>query len=378
MQELQTINMQMRIITEDNIEQMENMSYSKNISKLLMNPGANEETVAEMVKTEGTNRLNAKNANVPKYLESISPSSLNEPLPQLLAESPSEPPPYPDVSPAYEPPPDSYPYPDDSYPYPDVSPAYEPTSAELAKMGTDSSSPVYNPNMEKHDKVWEEWRKYFDPKEQRMTHRFDEATKTWIKTKTFDEIWGLKGGNPAFQVGEHVYLRGREDNTQWTVKHIGDKFITVENRDPHYMGGEDTIQVVETHELLRPSEVNRAEGLSFDKPVFSQIGGIKRHSDYHNDPNNGKIVFAPQIVVTTGNDNNMTIPAGSSSPELSNSGQSGSIGEPSVSRNISMAKMEPAKMGSFIEPEEKREEPQSSGGGGLLDFAKGFFIKKMT
>jgi DNA-directed RNA polymerase II subunit RPB2 len=34
-QELQTINIQMRIITEDNIEQLENMSYSKNIDKLL-------------------------------------------------------------------------------------------------------------------------------------------------------------------------------------------------------------------------------------------------------------------------------------------------------------------------------------------------------
>lgn len=39
-QELQTINMQMRIITEDNISQIENMSYSKNIEKLMMIPGA--------------------------------------------------------------------------------------------------------------------------------------------------------------------------------------------------------------------------------------------------------------------------------------------------------------------------------------------------
>ena len=35
MQELQTMNVQMRIITEDNIEQLENLSYSKNIEKLL-------------------------------------------------------------------------------------------------------------------------------------------------------------------------------------------------------------------------------------------------------------------------------------------------------------------------------------------------------
>jgi hypothetical protein len=52
---------------------------------------------------------------------------------------------------------------------------------------------------------------------------------------------------------------------------------------------------------------------------------------------------------------------------------SNSIGEPSVIRNIPMAKMDPVK-----EPEQKVQEPPSSSGGGLLDFAKGFFIKKMT
>jgi DNA-directed RNA polymerase II subunit RPB2 len=373
MQELQTINMQMRIITEDNIEQLENMSYSKNISKLLMDPKANEETVAEMVRAEGTNRINAKNANVPKYLESISPGALNEPQ-QLNPESPQ---------------------------YPNVSPAYEPTSAELAEMRGNSTSPAYVPGspespqysppqgyqykqpnaeeMEKQMKVWEEWRQYYDPEKQRMTHRFDEETKTWIKNQTFEEIWGMKGGQPDFQVGEPVYLRGGQDNTQWKIKHIGNKFITLENQDPRYIGGDDTIQVVEKHELLRPNEVNRANnnGLSFDsRPMF--LGGREHNNNHQNDSNDGKIVFAPQIVVTTGNDNNMTIPAVSGSQEMPNGGQSDSFGEPSVIRNISMAKMEPVKMDSALEPETKAPEHGSSGGGGLLDFAKGFFIKKMT
>ena len=35
LQELQTMNVQMRIITEDNIDQLTNMSYSDNISKIL-------------------------------------------------------------------------------------------------------------------------------------------------------------------------------------------------------------------------------------------------------------------------------------------------------------------------------------------------------
>jgi len=377
MQELQTINMQMRIITEDNIEQLENMSYSKNIAKLLMDPKANEATVSEIIRLEGNSRFNAKNANVPKYLESVSPGPLNEPQKQN-AESP---------------------------PYAPYSPAYEPNSDELEEMRANATSPVYVPDspesppyaiatqgykykqptaseMEEHMKIWEEWRKYYDPKTQSMTHRFDEETKTWVKNKTYEEIWGMNGGGETtdFQVGEPVYLRGGENQNPWTIKHIGDKFITVENPNPNYTGGDDddSILVVQKHELLRPNEVNRANtnGLSFDKPMFSQMGG--REQPHQNGSNDGKIVFAPQIVVTTGNDNNMTIPVGSNEQPPSEQSGSNSFGEPSsVVRNISMAKMEPVKMDSALEPEPKAPEPSSSGGG-LLDFAKGFFIKKMT
>jgi hypothetical protein len=367
MQELQTINMQMRIITEDNIDQLENMSYSKNISKLMMNPTANEAGIAEMIRLEGNRRYGDIKDNVKNDLESVSP------FPPVIgttgnAESPQ---------------------------YPNVSPAYEPNSDEIAEMQANAASPAYvptspgyiptSPAYEPYEKpvqekmeMWEEHRKYWDPKEQRMTHRFDEATKTWVKNKTFEEIWGLKGGeNSDFQIGEPVYLRGGQDKSIWSIKHIGDKFITVENRDPNYPGGggEDAIQVVGKHELLRPSDVTSANiggGLSFDKPMFGQMGGREQQ----NDSNDGKIVFAPQIVVTTGNDNNMTIPALSNAAEPV-SEQPESFGGSSVIRSIPMAKMDPVKMDSVPEPK-AQEPPSSSSGGGLLDFAKGFFIKKMT
>jgi hypothetical protein len=373
MQELQTINMQMRIITEDNIEQLENMSYSKNISKLLMDPTANEETVAEMVRVEGTNRLNAKNANVPKYLESISPGPLNE----LQSPTNEPPPPYlNNESPQYSR--------NESPQYPDVSPAYRPPSSSSNEYVPGSESPVYkrptSKEMEEHEKVWEEWRKYYDPQEQRMTHRFDEATKTWVKNQTFEEIWGLKGGKPAFQMGEIVNLRGGKDHKQHKIKHVGDKFITLETQYPS--DDEDTIRVVEPYEILRPDEINYAntDGLSFDRPMFSPMdmrdysnGPQKSHSD-------GKIVFAPQIVVTTGNDNNMTVPAFSGIPESTNGEQSDSsfAGGSEAIRNISMAEMAPAKNEYLPEQASKAPEPMAnaSSGGGLFDFAKGFFIKK--
>ena len=49
-QELQTMNIQMRIITEDNINQIDNLSYSDNIKKLLYDPKATPEDVIELTK----------------------------------------------------------------------------------------------------------------------------------------------------------------------------------------------------------------------------------------------------------------------------------------------------------------------------------------
>jgi hypothetical protein len=78
----------------------------------------------------------------------------------------------------------------------------------------------------------------------------------------------------------------------------------------------------------------------------------------------------------------MTIPSASTDGkeiEQTSQGDSASIGEPSVIRNISMDKMQPV-IGSALEPAQKPAESINAGGsgGGLLDFAKGFFIKKMT
>ena len=45
MQELQTMNIQMRIVTEENIDQLTSMSYSKNIDKLLFKKNASPESI---------------------------------------------------------------------------------------------------------------------------------------------------------------------------------------------------------------------------------------------------------------------------------------------------------------------------------------------
>ena len=245
----------------------------------------------------------------------------------------------------------------------------------------------YKKKLHENEKILEEWKRYYDPKAQRMTHRYDEATKTWIKNETFSEIWNMKGGvqqDNDLQVGEPVYLRGKSTNTVWHIKHIGPKFITVETTDP--LNDEDNIQVVTAQEIMRPNDIQMSNGNNdiFDKPMF-QGGNMSRDNYPQNEQGSGKIVFAPNIVVNTGNDNNMTIPSsiGTENMPFDN----GLIGDnpyvPTADngmiRNISMPTVEPAKSSKHVEtmPEEKPADSGATTGGGLLDFAKGFFIKKV-
>jgi hypothetical protein len=92
-QELQTINVQMRIITEDNIQQLENMSFSKNIEKL-----TGLESITEVARKIQRKLNNVR--QVPETPESIvaKPESEDYIDDNLVVQSPQ----YPDVSPAYE------------------------------------------------------------------------------------------------------------------------------------------------------------------------------------------------------------------------------------------------------------------------------------
>jgi hypothetical protein len=287
-------------------------------------------------------------------------------LPEYSAYSPA----YGEGSPAYAP--YSPAYGEGSPAYAEVSPAYVPDQEELSKS--------YPPHYETED----DYRKYWDKNTQTMTHYFDKEKKTWIKNKTFNEIWNIKGGNEDtdFNVGETVFLRGSGyGNIPWKIKHIGDKFITVENDDiANQSGIEDSIQVVERAELMRPSDIHMANQYvheqenpnMFDMPIM-QNGG--RGESSRNDPN---IYFAPNIVVNTGNDNNMSIPG---SPNDGN--QMEQLSQPfndgNVIRNVSMPQMNtPVQKLDAQESSNISDQSNNSNnsGGGILDFAKGFFIKK--
>jgi hypothetical protein len=126
-QELQAMNVQMRIITDENVDQLTNLSFSNNINKLLDSKIPTD----ELIKTYRTEMLyKAKRIIYDRAdIESKIPDK----------ESPS----YQDI------------YNVESPPYAETSPAYQPTSADFAPGGdlyvppksqNSPESPQYNPN----------------------------------------------------------------------------------------------------------------------------------------------------------------------------------------------------------------------------------------
>jgi hypothetical protein len=329
-QELQTANIQMRIITEDNISQIENMSYSKNIEKLLMKPGATFVDVrASVNKTLGRDK---------GVLET--PESMPSP------ESPD----YPSTSPAYNPTTPESPQ------YPQTSPAYNPMTPE--SLSYEPSSPPYNPMAQESPP--------FNPTTPDESPPFNPTTP--------DESPPMSGGEREFDVGEIVYLRGgKKADTPYNVIKRGDKFLTIESMDPSNYE-DDAIQVVLPFELFKQDEFNRAIQYDpFSKPLLQ--APVRAISEQ---PGNGYppgIVVAPVIKIVNGPDNSIH-----DEPE-NHSSEKDPFSVPVIRTlrggNEAAAPLQIEKQQETHQPKAHDTAASSSGGGGFIDFAKNFIIKKM-
>ena len=119
--ELQAMNVQMRIITDENVDQLTNLSFSNNINKLL----DSNEPLNDLVKTYRSKMLSKSTRIV-----------YNKEDKTQYKDSPKESPAYQDI------------YGAESPPYAEGSPAYQPTSPDFAPGGDlyTGDSPQYNPN----------------------------------------------------------------------------------------------------------------------------------------------------------------------------------------------------------------------------------------
>jgi DNA-directed RNA polymerase II subunit RPB2 len=140
-QELQVMNVQMRIITDANIDQLMSMSYSNNITKLLHKEGETKEELETIIKDYSKkiiNEINKQSVLESKQIQEIPiiPSPVEiENTPPTYSEDSSE---YAPGSPAYD---------SDSPAYAPGSPAYDSDSPEYAP-----GSPAYAPDSSDSDK----------------------------------------------------------------------------------------------------------------------------------------------------------------------------------------------------------------------------------
>jgi hypothetical protein len=137
-QELQVMNVQMRIITEDNIDQLVNMSYSNNINELLKS----KENLEELANSYKGMIMGKRRELYSKPVQKNIPKEAPE-YPEIkMEETPEFKPVTPSFSPESPPfAPDSQPN-TDSPPFAPGSPAYNPTSDSPPFA---PGSPAYNP-----------------------------------------------------------------------------------------------------------------------------------------------------------------------------------------------------------------------------------------
>jgi len=211
-QELQTANIQMRLITEDNIQQLENMAFSKNIDKLMAITDVKPKNIVDSIKK----KLSGKKGDV-------FTTPINEPSPS--PEYPS------DASPAYQPSSVGTISPTDS-------PEYQPFSRNTPPGEFEPHSPTSPPpgGFEPHSPT--------SPPPNEMTGGDSESLDI------------LSEQARQYNIGDSVHYRGDVLPIRiWKVTYVGDRFLKIETPMIHDMAGLDTTLMVTALDIYKPTDV---------------------------------------------------------------------------------------------------------------------------
>jgi len=333
-QELQTINAQIRIITEDNIDQLESMSFSKNIQKLTDDNEATPGSIISAIQS----RISQKQLD-----RSDTPSGdyTLTPPPKTDDESPVYVPGSPAYAPAYDP--NSPPFPHDSTDSsvynPNTPPGTQPDSTDSSvynpntSPGTPPDSPAYDPNSPP-----------FPPD----SPAYDPDTPPFPQDSSDVEQNG--GGGIKYKIGDRVCMRKCKDKSPkrpWAISHIGPKFITIRAVDTDNLSELEQINVVSSHDIFPESHAHMY--IPNAQPV--QEGFPQMQQMPMNPSTQPNIIIAPKFFNGNGSDNSTSdVPVDSEH----------------VNENITMS--EPSMVVKSSEP----EAPSN----GVIDFSKGLVIKK--
>jgi len=280
MQELLSINVSMRIITEDNIEQLESMTFSNNIDLLLHKKDVDIRTIVKDIR---------KSLNKDDIIKDTPESVEEEESPEKIA----------DDSPVYNPlspyhsyenkpidSPEYHPYSPNTPPYPPGTPPYAPGTPPYAP-----GTPPYAPNTPPYPPGSTESTpdSFVPPPPPPMTENSSIET-------TGDD-------NNGFLVNERVHYRGDfKPSRIWVINNIGDQFITIETKDLEGLDNIDSKKVVTTLDIYKEGDYPYAS-TSFEPSTPPYLP---------TEPNNEKIPaqqtptinFAPVFKITNGTNNN--------------------------------------------------------------------------
>jgi len=316
-QELQAMNVCMRIITEDNIEQMENLMFSDNTKKLT---GFD---IGELQKLRETMiQENRSTANI----NPIVPSERGGPIPEIPAVQTNVQLPYRRYEPTTPDLPTVLP----------VKPVarFEPTTPDLPTVLP--AKPVAR----------------FEPTTPDLPTVLPVKPVARFEPTTPD----LPSETQELKVGGRVMYRGKDIKPRvWNIKHIGDKYVTIDTEDYDGLEPENALQVVEKNHIypfhpsyLQNSPIGQFEG---DMPYGQSIPAVSDPVFNNVNPSiTGVPDIKPVFNIVVGDHNKVTSSDGDATPQKMANNDKNSLVE-----NVPMNDAEPKE----------------------IDFKQGFMIKKM-
>jgi DNA-directed RNA polymerase II subunit RPB2 len=304
MQEMLAIGVQMRIITEDNIQQMENMSFSHNLELLMdsqptvsVNPNVSVKITPKDVIQKIQNIKNKLN-NGKQFPNTPDSNDVQKPEPIDMSSYPV-PPPYTPQSP-------QYPYDPNSPEYAPNSPAYAPNSPEYAPNSPayGPNSPAYGPNSPAYDPN----SPAYDPNSPKSPQ---------IPPPNFNK-------STEYKKGDLVHFRGDTKPTRlWEIVEIGTEFISIRTDDRENLDAKDNVKIVTRGDIYTPSTEYpyQSGGYIYAVPPnqytadYSSVGGGLYQQAPPPLPTNPlpvNITIAPKLV--GGDDNSKTYKESSTAP----------------------------------------------------------------
>jgi DNA-directed RNA polymerase II subunit RPB2 len=331
-QELQTINAQLRIITEDNIEQIESMSFSHNIQTLLDDKEATPKSLIESIQQRITQ----------KQIDRVQTPADGFTIDEL--DSPE----YAPTSPAYRP------LDSEGNPIDTDWGSYDPNASEKSSLQSIKTpeyaptSPAYIPLDSEGNPVNTDWGSY-DP------------NSPYVSPENKEEsLKKMEGGNSPsdYKIGQRVCMRKCKDkNTRrpWEITHIGSKFITIRAIDKEALSELDQVNVVSNYDIFPEEHAHmyipqiQSQALPEDIPQIQPIPT--------NTSTQPTVIIAPKFFNGNGSDNST-----SELPSESLDSNQNIMSEPSmvIKSNIDTANQSDTEVDSNKE----------------VDFSKGLVIKK--